>query len=529
MRRSSPGHAPVPAAVRHAGSMSAAGDAGPGRRAGARTVSVRLRILSAVLVTTALGMLGAGTVSYLLARHATFDGVAKALSQENEEIDTISALAADGDAGRAIRGPSDVLFVAIKRSVPDPGEAIMGLVDGEVAWVPSSNDAFQLSLAADPELVAAAAGARPDEPVTVREISTRAHPRMAYISVPIQVKGSPALGHYVAAVDVRAALGPVNRTHLTYGVVCLLALGVVALVGYQVAGRLLSPLRALRRTAQRISDTDLGDRIPAELLSSRDEVADLGHTVNAMLDRLSASFDTQRRMLDDAGHELRTPITIVRGHLELVDPGDPEDVRRTRDLAIDELDRMQRLVDELMVLAKARRPDFVRLAPTGVADLLFSVFDKVTTLGERRWTLDGAPEETVWLDPQRVTQALVQLAANAVKFTGPGAVIALGGRIRGSDLLLEVSDEGVGIEPGEQAAVFERFGRGSQRPSGPDPGAGLGLAIVTAIAEAHHGSVELESAPGRGSTFTLVLPRQPGTAAGTPPTSSTKEPAWQPS
>lgn len=509
--------------------MTEPGDPAPSRRSTSRTVSVRMRILSAVLVTTALGMVGAGTVSYLLARHTTFEGIQKALSQENEEINTVSALSVDGGAGRVIEGPSDVLFVAIKRSVPDPGEGIMGLVGGEVVWVPASSDAFQLSLAADPDLVAAASTAQPGQPVAVREISTAGHPRMAYISVPIQVEGSSELGHYVAAVDVRAALEPVNRTHLTYAVVCLLALGVVALVGYQVAGRLLSPLRALRRTAQRISDTDLSDRIPAEQLSSHDEVADLGHTMNAMLDRLSASFDTQRRMLDDAGHELRTPITIVRGHLELVDAADPEDVRRTRDLAIDELDRMQRLVDELMVLAKARRPDFIRLAPTGVADLLFSVFDKVTTLGDRRWTLDASPEETAWLDPQRVTQALVQLAANAVKFTGPGSGIALGGRVRGRELLLWVRDEGVGIDPAEQAAVFERFGRGSQRPSGPDTGAGLGLAIVTAIAEAHHGTVELQSAPGRGSTFTLVLPRQPAAAAAASSTSHTLEPAWQPS
>lgn len=493
-----------------------------------RTVSVRMRILTAVLITTALGMVGAGTVSYLLARHTTFDGIQKALSQENAEILTVSDLAAEGGAGREITGPSDVLFVAIKRSQPDPDEAIMGLVDGAVAWVPTSDDAFQLSLAADTELVTAASAARPGDPVVVRQITTSRHEPLAYISVPVQVEGSDQLGHYVAAVDVRAALAPVNRTHLTYAVVCLLALGVVALVGYQVAGRLLSPLRALRRTAQQITDTDLSDRIPAEQLSSHDEVADLGHTMNAMLDRLSTSFDAQRQMLDDAGHELRTPITIVRGHLELVDAADPEDVRRTRDLAIDELDRMQRLVDELMVLAKARRPDFVRPVPTDAAGLLLAVFDKVTPLGPRRWTLDDAPDGLVPLDPQRITQALLQLAANAVRFSAPGAVIALGGRAEGDELRLWVRDEGVGIHPADQATVFERFGRGALRPAGPDPGAGLGLAIVAAIAEAHHGRVELDSAPGRGSTFTLVLPRR-ATSAAPAPHVSTLEPAWQPS
>ena len=504
---------------------------------------MRVRILTAVLITTALGMIGAGTVSYLLARHSTFEGIEKALAQENEEIRTVSALAADGGAGRVIAGPGDLLFVAIKRSVPDPDEAIMGLVDGRAAWVPDSTDTFQRSLAADGQLVAAAAAAQPGQPVAVRRLTTADHEALSYISVPIQVQGSDELGHYVAAVDVSAALAPVTRTHLTYAVVCLLALGVVALVGYQVAGRLLSPLRALRRTAQQITDTDLSDRIPSEQLASRDEVADLGRTMNAMLDRLSASFDAQRQMLDDAGHELRTPITIVRGHLELVDADDPEDVGRTRNLALDELDRMQRLVEELMVLAKASRPDFVRLVPTEVTDLLYAVFDKVTALGDRRWTVEATPVEVVLVDPQRVTQALLQLASNAVRFSAPGSVIALGGRAQGDLLRLWVRDEGVGVAETERVAIFERFGRGSSQPSGDDHGAGLGLAIVAAIAEAHRGRVEVDSTPGRGSIFSLVLPRTSAEPVrrsdGSPPTTaipasagsttSREETAWQPS
>lgn len=354
-----------------------------------RSLSVRVRILTAVLITTAFGMIGAGVVSYVLARQATYEGIRKSLSQENEEIKTVAAIAEAGNAGRRISGPGDLLYVAIQSSVPDPDEGILGLVNGSVAWVPTSDDPFQTTLAADTELVAAAAAVRPDQPVVVHEISTARHDPLSYISIPIQVRGSDDLGHYVAVVDVRSALAPIVRTHLTYAAVCVLALAVVALVGYQVAGRLLSPLRSLRRTAQRITDTDLSERIPAGQLSSNDEVADLGRTMNAMLDRLSLSFDAQRQMLDDAGHELRTPITIIRGHLELVDPDDPDDVARTRDLAIDELDRMQRLVDELMVLAKARRPDFVRVEPVVPAVLLFTVLDKIEPLAARRWT--GSP------------------------------------------------------------------------------------------------------------------------------------------
>jgi two-component system OmpR family sensor kinase len=500
-----------------------------------RPLSVRSRILTAVLVTTALGMLGAGGVSYLIAREQTLDDIRSSLLQENEEINTVAALAGRGETGRTITGPGDVLWLAIKSSVPDPDEAIIGLVNSQVEWVPSSEEPSQKSLEDDSELIAAAAAVRPGQPVQLQRISTAGHPDIAFMSIPVQVKGSPDLGHYVAAVDVRLAFQPIIRTHSTYAAICLVALVAIGIVGYQVAGKLLSPLRSLQSTARRITETDLSDRIPDDQLASKDEVGDLGRTMNAMLDRLSASFDNQRRLLDDAGHELKTPITIVRGHLELVDPQDPADVIETRDLAIEELDRMRRLVDEILMLAKARRPDFVQQEPVVVADLLAAVLDKVIALGERRWLIEATSNDVVSLDPQRITQALIQLVANAVKFTHPGAVIALGGRIYGPEVRLWVRDEGTGIAPEDRGRIFERFGRGSdpigtQAPSADD-GAGLGLAIVDAIASAHHGRVALSSEIGVGSTFTLCLPRSGRAldhdepAAGSGPTPETARPA----
>ena len=475
-----------------------------------RPLSVRARILTAVLVTTALGMLGAGGVSYLIAREQTLDNIRNSLLQENEEINTVATLAGRGETGRTITGPGDVLWLAIKSSVPDPDEAIIGLVNGQVEWVPSSEEPSQKSLENDPELIAAAAAVRPGAPVQLQRLSTAGHPDIAFMSIPVQVKGSPDLGHYVAAVDVRLAFQPIIRTHLTYAGVALVALVAIGIVGYQVAGKLLSPLRSLRSTAQRITETDLSDRIPVDELAG-DEVGDLGRTMNSMLDRLSASFDNQRRLLDDAGHELKTPITIVRGHLELVDPNDPADVIETRDLAIEELDRMRRLVDEILMLAKARRPDFVQPEPVVVADLLAGVLDKVIALGDRRWLIESTSNEVVQLDPQRITQALIQLVANALKFTEPGSVVALGGRIYGPEVRLWVRDEGIGIHAEDRSRIFERFGRGSDpigtQPPGTDDGAGLGLAIVDAIAQAHHGRVALSSEVGVGSAFTLCLPR----------------------
>jgi signal transduction histidine kinase len=260
-------------------------------------------------------------------------------------------------------------------------------------------------------------------------------------------------------------------------------------------------VRLLSETAQRISETDLSDRIP---VTGRDDLSQLARTVNAMLDRIESAFAMQRQFLDDAGHELRTPITIVRGHLELMDAADSSDVAETRALALDELDRMQRLVDDLVVLAKAQRPDFVRPEPVEVDRLLDDVMDKSRPLVDRDWQVDARVEVTLELDGQRITQALLQLISNAIRFTAPGQTIAIGGRIDEGILQLWVRDTGPGVAPEEAEKIFERFGRAAIGRGGE--GSGLGLAIVRAIAEAHHGRVVLYSTPGHGATFVIEIP-----------------------
>lgn len=287
----------------------------------------------------------------------------------------------------------------------------------------------------------------------------------------------------------------------TYVLVSLGALLLMTLVGWVVAGRLLRPIRSLGRTAQRISDTDLDGRIDVR---GNDDISDLGRTFNAMLDRLQAAFETQRNFLDDAGHELRTPLTILRGHLELMDTADPSDVEDSRALVLDEIERMNRLVDELILLATARRPNFVSVTDVDLERLTTDVHEKASALGQRTWRLDSVGTGTIRADGQRLTQALLQLAENAVKFTAADDLVALGSRVVGDEALLWVRDSGPGVSPADVERIFDRFGRGTTSPS--QVGSGLGLAIVAAIASAHGGRIELDSGPGRGATFTLVLP-----------------------
>jgi signal transduction histidine kinase len=224
-----------------------------------------------------------------------------------------------------------------------------------------------------------------------------------------------------------------------------------------------------------------------------------------MLDRLESAFATQRRFLDDAGHELRTPITIVRGHLELM--GDqPDERRETLALVIDELDRMSRLVDDVLTLAKAERPDFLDRETVDVAALTREIHAKAAAIAPRDWRLAGTGRGVIVADRQRLTQALVQLAQNAVQHTGEGDAIALSSSVAAGRARFCVRDWGPGVPAADRERIFERFGR---RAAARREGAGLGLAIVRAIAEAHGGRVELESAPGQGATFTVEVPVDP--------------------
>lgn len=289
------------------------------------------------------------------------------------------------------------------------------------------------------------------------------------------------------------------------GVTKFVLLVVAALLAWLLARRLLAPVSKLTEAARNATESDLTQRIPTT--SGRDEVAELARTFNAMLDRLEAAFASQRRFLNDAGHELRMPLAVVMGHLELV-TDDPEDRRQTMELVQDELGRMDRIVDELLTLAKAERPDFLWLEPVQTDALLEEVIDKVRPLAKRDWRFEGTASEPIAADRQRLVQAVMNLVDNAIRATKEHDTIAIGAAADGDDVRIWVRDTGPGIELEQRERIFDRFARGPDEPRG-DGGSGLGLAIVRAIAGAHRGRVELDSS-ALGSTFTLVLPQAVG-------------------
>jgi signal transduction histidine kinase len=214
----------------------------------------------------------------------------------------------------------------------------------------------------------------------------------------------------------------------------------------------------------------------------------------------------QRQFLQDVSHELGTPITIALGHAELITRAATDQaIARDARVAVDELLRMRRLANRLVLLASTDSPDFLHLAPVDTAGLVMETLHRWSQT-PRRWSLGALTDAVVPADQDRLTLALDALIENAVDHTDPDGRIELGACREGDDIVFTVRDWGSGIPAGEIGQIFDRFtrvGTGRSRETG---GFGLGLAVVKAIAEAHHGSVRVHSRVGRGSVFELLLP-----------------------
>ncbi|TNM50829.1 HAMP domain-containing protein [Nocardioides albidus] len=450
-------------------------------------LSVRTRITAAVALLVTFALAGAGLIVYWVESRA----LAETLQQEVEqELDEFVALQRTGDFATV----RDLLEGFLTRNVPDDDELLVGWIgDGRLVQFPED------PLVDDPRFLEAVA------PLVVEGGTTYLDTDRGEVRITAQpvAQGSQrgALLVVTYLSEDRAELGQTMRT---YTLVALLSAALVTGAAAWVSGRLLRPLRTLHLAAETITATDLSRRLPER---GNDDITALTRTVNGMLDRLEHAFAGQRQFLDDAGHELRTPLTVLRGHLELLDADDPREVAETRALLLDEVDRMGRLVGELIVLAKSDRPDFLSPGPTDPSALLAAVLTKARGLGEREWVLEVAPDlpAELVLDAQRVTQALLALADNAVKHTTPGGRIAVGAAQVGATLRCWVHDDGPGVAAEDRERIFSRFGR-AVVPAGDD-GFGLGLSIVAAIAQAHGGTAYVESGTARsGARFVLDVP-----------------------
>ena len=460
-------------------------------------VSVRVRITAAVALLLALALSGAGAIVYAVEYQRLEEQMVDEVDQEFAEFSRLAEEGIDPETGEPFAEPGALLDTFLSRNVPDEDEVLVSWYrDGPRFALPDNefarNEVFEPTVA---PLVRDNGATRVD---------VEGYGEVLFTVQSVRVgQGTGAL---VVVAFVDRARADLTDTMRTYAIVSLLALLLVTALAGWLSGRLLAPLRTLRETAEEISESDLSRRIPE---TGNDDITALTRTVNGMLTRLEAAFVGQREFLDDAGHELQDPAhraarppraarqrerrrgrrdpgaAARRGRPDVAPGGRPDPARQ---------EPAPRLPQHPRRSAWRRSPTPCSPRPACSA----------TASGPSTAPASG----TVAMDEQRVTQAVLQLADNAVKHTGPGDEVAIGSSYDDRDARLWVRDTGPGVPAADREHVFERFGRSAVRPG--DEGFGLGLSIVRAIAEAHGGRVEVEDADPGGARFVITLPRPGG-------------------
>jgi signal transduction histidine kinase len=324
------------------------------------------------------------------------------------------------------------------------------------------------------------------------------------------------LAHDGTAIGVLQVAQPLRAVDLTLRVLLigLAATGLIALVaaargGAWIARRALRPVEEIAQTTQQIVyAADLQRRVPDA--PADDELGHLTTTINAMLARLDQLFTAQRRFVTDVSHELRTPLTAMRGHLELMQRGVTRDGAAQAESVNDmlrEVARLTRMANDLLLLAQAEVGLQVRCAPVALDEVVLEVVRELRPLAAGvALRPELQTQITVLGDRDRLKQALLNLVANGLQHTPPGGCVTVGLEHDQHGVTLFVRDTGAGIAPDDLPSVFERFYRADRSRAQRAGGAGLGLAIVQWVAEAHKGTVAVASSPGHGATFTIVLP-----------------------
>jgi signal transduction histidine kinase len=285
------------------------------------------------------------------------------------------------------------------------------------------------------------------------------------------------------------------------GVLFMASLG----VGWVVAGRVLRPIGRITEVARDIQVTDLSRRIALE--GPQDELRALADTFDDMLERLDTAFASQRRFIQEASHELRNPLAVMRTNLDVVlaDPdASNEELRRTAEIVRRTTERMSGTVADLLAYGRHEPPE-VEQSPVGLADLAEGVgteFTSAASVESVEVRTDVAGDPVVRGDRAALRQALSNLVDNAVRVAPTGSTVTIAGGRRDGWAWVAVTDEGPGIPDDQQGQVFRRFWRGSHDGSG----SGLGLAIVCQVVDAHGGEIRLDSTEGEGATFTMWLP-----------------------
>lgn len=464
---------------------------------GRRGLSATDRVSAAVLGVLTLGVALVATIAFTSVARALTTNLDTALLREVEAYSAAIAPLGSADT-RTLRDASRAYLAG--RTGTDASASMVLIVrfaDGHVI----SNSGLPLEDApANAKLLDA-------------DTARRAFATLSYAGARYRTASAPVYDGEGATVAVFQAAAPTDELTSVareFALALLLASVAVVLGGFAVsriaARRALRPLEAMAQDASRITQSSLGERVT--YAGPPDELGVLADALNDMLVRLEGAFDEQHRFVADASHELRTPVAVIRGHLELL--GQPWTDEAGRDEALrvisEEITRMQRILDDLLALARLQSPPGRPFQKLEVPTMLAEAAARGRALGKRRFELACEPDLWVEGDPDLLDRALQNVVRNAVEHTGDDGRITLACTREGGIVRIEIADDGPGIREEDLVRVFDRFYRsGGPRPQGSG-GSGLGLAIARQLVETHGGTIAAANAEDGGAVFTIQLP-----------------------
>lgn len=374
------------------------------------------------------------------------------------------------------------------------------VIQPDGSLVTTTHNLGEQPFAHDAEILAAN---RIGEPIfkTVVVAGTPLRIYSAPIVVRSQVAGAVQVGQSLKEVE-----STLQQVFLFLSSGTLAALILAAMVGAFLARTALRPIEKINQTATRIVGAqDLKQRLPTS--GTNDEIDQLIVTINGMLERLDNFFQAQVRLSADVSHELRTPLTAIRGNVDLLRRGaanNPEELSEALSIIDGELDRMSRIVADLLLLSQADAGLSLRMEPVELDTIILDVYRRARVIAKDiNIQLGHEDQAVVYGDADRLKQLMLNLVTNAIKHTSPGGQVKLSLYREPEWVRVTVSDTGRGIAPAALSHIFERFYRVE---NDGQKGTGLGLSIAQWIAQAHGGQITVESELGKGSTFTLWLP-----------------------
>ena len=477
--------------------------------------TIRGRLTAWYSIALALTLAAFAAVLYGARRGASYQDLDQRIQSEAaltggilaESYRARGVLVRGDTAGRPVLIPD---LAALLEAVPD--YLIITARDGSLLFASPDARALTFQQVEQLRLVAAAPiSGRTSGALQLEPDGPKLHYALRYVT-----DAGPQFGAILAGANLRTA--ELSAEQLLSTIALILPLGLVAalLMGSWIARRALAPVDRIITEVREITDGRSLHRRLAEPMV-KDELGRLTETLNQMMTRLERSFAALRRFTADASHELKTPLTVLRAGVEraITMPSLPSEALAALEETLQEINRMTELVEALLMLARADE---------GTAPLhretvdLRAIVEETGETGELLAAEAGVNMEVatpadpviVPVDASRIRQLILNLLTNAVKYTPAGGSVRLQLGPSNGRVTLTVADSGVGIAPGDLPHIFDRFWRAdsARTRTGERSGAGLGLAICKWIAEAHGGTIEVQSRPGRGTTFTVTLPRE---------------------